>query len=51
MTTKDGIVLDDPLSALIYSSISLSFMLAHIFAAYWVSEHGKNTDLDALKAA
>ena len=51
MTTKNGIVLEDPLSMMIYSSISMSFLFAHAFAALWVTKHGKNTDLDALKSA
>ena len=50
MKTKDGVVLDDPLSMMLYSSITMSFLFAHAFASLWVTSHGKNTDLEALKA-
>jgi len=49
--TKYGDLFDDPFSALIYNSITMSFIMAHAFASFWVVAHGKNTDLDALKAA
>ena len=45
------VVLEDPLSAMVFGSINMSFVLAHSFANMWVTVHGKNTDLDALKAA
>jgi len=45
------VVLEDPLSAMVFGSINMSFVLAHSFANMWVTVHGKNTDLDALRAA
>lgn len=50
MTTKEGIMIDDPLTMMVFGGISMSFMLAHVFAQFWVQKFGKNADLDALKA-
>ena len=44
------VVKEDPLSTVVYNSINMSFVLAHSFASLWITAHGKNTDLDALKA-
>jgi len=43
------VVFEDPLSAVVYGAIDMSFVAAHSFAQIWVVHHGKNTDLDALK--
>ncbi len=49
--TDYGDLFDDPFSAMFYNSITMTFIIAHAFASIWVMAHGKNTDLDALKAA
>lgn len=44
------VVFEDPISAMVYGTIDMSFVAAHSFAEIWVVHHGKNTDLDALKS-
>jgi len=45
------VVFEDPISAMVYSTIDMSFLAAHSFAAIWGTAHRKNTDIDALKPA
>lgn len=49
--TELGTVFEDPLSAMVFATISMGFIVAYSFATIWVAANGRNTDLQALQSA
>jgi hypothetical protein len=49
--TEFDTVFDDPLSVMVFSTITIGFIVAHALATVWVTGHEKNTDLAAPKPA
>lgn len=49
--TEFGAIFEDPLSVMVFSTITLGFIVAHAMAMVWLTSHDKDSVFGTLKTA
>jgi hypothetical protein len=49
--TEFGAIFEDPMSVMVFCTITLGFIVAHAIATIWVTSHGKDGGFELLKTA
>jgi hypothetical protein len=49
--TEFGAIFEDPLSVMVFCTITIGFIVAHAMATLWLTSHGEEIGFVALKTA
>jgi hypothetical protein len=49
--TEFGAIFEDPMSVMVFSTITIGFIVAYAMAMVWITSQGKDSIFDTLKTA
>ena len=49
--TEFSAIFEDPMSVMVFSTVTIGFIVAYALATIWVTSHGKDSGFEMLKTA